>query len=118
MQLAALVAASDIKLHLGYTSSERNPADWPSRGLRYGKARASREKTPRLNDNSMFDKRMRKLRASIRRLRRCGHFDDSLSSSCGSYASSSEGSEVAQPSLPDDMMEMKAGSRPDTRKDG
>ncbi len=34
MQLAALVAASDIKLHLGYTSSERNPADWPSRGRR------------------------------------------------------------------------------------
>jgi hypothetical protein len=118
MQMASVLAAADIRLHFGYVSSERNPADWPSRGLRYGKARASREKTPRLNDNSMFDKRMKKLRASIRRLGRCGHFDDGLSSGCGSYASSSEGSEVAQPSLPDDMMEMKAAIRPDARKDG
>ena len=99
MQLAALVVASDIKLHLGYISSERNPADWPSRGRRYGKVVKHGLKVEARSRETRTERLLSSRRSSWRYLRRCGAVLYSSEGDTVSYASSSMGSRLAQPDL-------------------
>ena len=73
-RIAAMLIATEIQPHLGYTPSRSNPGDPPSRGLRSATIRGNISSSSHEGSSQKLTNMLHQLSRSHRRLVRCGTF--------------------------------------------